>query len=373
MTFPDIKWRSALLPACVALVAIAGLAWSDPVRIPAQQRYLNERNLRLLRTFGAQIKSKVDNFDLSLDHALDTVGDVTPDEFKDYVKLWAPELEIRQFSRGKVSEDKPTKLEHDLFQHASDPPRITIQRDEGTNFLYIGYKRDTTKVVAKADLGQVIGPFISSMSEFDAVLLTDRLGRVIAQKSSAGIEVAHVDRLKPATPAPAQSKDNPTEPATLFESLRVSSNVEDVILGDVPYKFYIQPIQLSLASFGSSTVPAEQKKQRTLVTSPKSGRSVDWCAPTISGRATRCRYTSVLLFVAALVAVCLMIPQLKPHLMNPRERLREHRWSMDRGQHVPHGGADYVRHVGRLSPRFDIAPDGRPTERNGLAIHGQLQ
>jgi hypothetical protein len=38
------------------------------VRIPAQEAYLNERNLRLLATLSEPLKAKVDSFDAALDH-----------------------------------------------------------------------------------------------------------------------------------------------------------------------------------------------------------------------------------------------------------------------------------------------------------------
>src|SRR6185295_11086076 len=85
----------------VALVAMVALVWFNAVRIPAQEQYLNERNLRLLRTISAQIKSKVDNFDQAIDNALDsldTSSTTTPGSFGEYVRLFAPEVEILQFS-----------------------------------------------------------------------------------------------------------------------------------------------------------------------------------------------------------------------------------------------------------------------------------
>ena len=46
------------LPLTVAAAGIAALAFYDLIWIPAQQRYFNERNLRLLRTISAQIFHK---------------------------------------------------------------------------------------------------------------------------------------------------------------------------------------------------------------------------------------------------------------------------------------------------------------------------
>ena len=55
----------------VAAVSVAALVWFDKVFIPTQQQYLNERNLRTLRTISGQLKAKVDSFDQSIDHAIE--------------------------------------------------------------------------------------------------------------------------------------------------------------------------------------------------------------------------------------------------------------------------------------------------------------
>ena len=62
-------------PLAVAAISVAALVWFDRIWIPTQQQYLNERNLRALRTISAQIKAKVDNFDQAIDHAIDSVSD----------------------------------------------------------------------------------------------------------------------------------------------------------------------------------------------------------------------------------------------------------------------------------------------------------
>jgi hypothetical protein len=321
VTFPDIRWRSVLLPGGVALAALACLAFYNFVRIPAQQQYLNERNLRLLRTSGAQIKSKIDNFDLAIDHAIDSFpNEAAADRLGDYVKLFAPELEIQQFSRARPIKPDAPEVEKSAVKSAGDPPRITIQRDEGTNYIYLGYKRRSTIVLAKADIEEVVAPYLSVANEFDAVLLADRNGRVLAQRSSAGLELARVDRLRPATPSPTQSKDK-TDPGDIFESLRVSSNSQDIVIGDGSYKLYIQPIQLSLASLPSSPI-AGSKPGAESADKPEEWALCGLVRADHFRESYAISYTSVLLFAAALVAICLVIPLLKPHILNPRERLR---------------------------------------------------
>ena len=52
---------------------------------------------------------------------------------------------------------------------------------------------------AKTDIDRVVGDYLASRSEFDAIALVDRDGHVIAQRSSSGVELARVD---PATHTP---------------------------------------------------------------------------------------------------------------------------------------------------------------------------
>src|SRR5947208_14149753 len=70
MTIRGIQLRAVLIPVGVAVFSIAALAWYGFVYIPSQQRYLNERNIRLLRILAEQVGSKINNFDQALDNAL---------------------------------------------------------------------------------------------------------------------------------------------------------------------------------------------------------------------------------------------------------------------------------------------------------------
>src|ERR1700682_871035 len=210
MTGRGTYWRGVLLPLTVAAAGILGLALYDLISIPAQQQYFNERNLRLLRTMSAQIKAKVDNFDQSIDHAIESqkVADlaharpVEYREFQEYVKAFAPDLEVLEKEDHSAGADLVRLL-------PGDPPRVTIQRDEGTNYLYLGYKHylspsKSAVVVARSNIDQVVSAFLSVGTEFDALLLTERTGRVIVGQSRSGLELARVDSLAD-TARPRQS------------------------------------------------------------------------------------------------------------------------------------------------------------------------
>src|SRR5437016_10170488 len=101
MTIRGIQLRAILIPVGVAAFSILSLSWYAFVYIPSQQRYLNERNIRLLRILDAQIASKVNNFDGAIDHAAKSfraqnkpIDSSTRKEFAQYVSQFIPELSV---------------------------------------------------------------------------------------------------------------------------------------------------------------------------------------------------------------------------------------------------------------------------------------
>src|SRR5262249_16988320 len=247
-----------MLPAGVALSAVLALVWFNFVQIPKIGRYLNERNFRELRTIGAQIKSKVDNLDQAIDNAIDSFDDSNDkDLFPNYVRLFAPEIDVLQFLRnGDTAPQLDSFVESQVLKSVNDPPRIMIERDEGRNFLYLGYRRNGHKVLAKVDIEKVIADSFPAESDFDALLLVGPKGRVISKGPAPAIDLARIDRLQtwslaPApgtTNGPSDSKAEGLKPEDQFESLRTSSTVKGVTLGDTAYQMYMQPVQLSLPS-----------------------------------------------------------------------------------------------------------------------------
>src|SRR5882724_1699650 len=104
MTIRGIQLRAVLIPVGVAVFSIAALTWYGFAYIPSQQRYLNERNIRLLRIIAAQIQSKANNFDQAMDNAVESfringrpinpANEQDRGYFRQYVKGFAPELDV---------------------------------------------------------------------------------------------------------------------------------------------------------------------------------------------------------------------------------------------------------------------------------------
>jgi hypothetical protein len=286
--------RAVLIPVGVAVISIGALAWYGMYWIPAKQRYLDERNVRLLRTIGVQIKVKVNNFDQAIDNAIESFEpDPTRPNSKDfqaYVRLFTPDLEIID-----PADDHP-KLDF------ADPPVVKVVLDEGKHYLYLGYShgvernggaREKKPVIARADIEAAVGTYLSSHPEFDAIALLDHNGRAIVQQSTTGVEIANLDT----TGAPATKRQRRDS----------AGGIENVRIGGADYRFYVQPVQLSLLR-DTSDAPEEWKLCGLVRADHFRSASAE-----ISS-------TYWLLLLAALTALLLAIPILKLHVMHPRER-----------------------------------------------------
>jgi len=297
----DIRLGAFLVPLAVAILPVSVLLWYGLVHIPANQSYLNERNFRLLMTVSGNIRTKVNSFDSAIDHAVESfpVDDGT-EKLRQGVHLFAQELDVLQVVLGHAPVSDTGDIEQTMLSEASDPPRIRLDRDEDRTYLYLGAKLDasetsTVRVVARADIGAVVDPFLAHRTEFDALLLASQTGEVIAQQSPIGLGLARVDTL-------LSSHDQ-------FSSMRNYSNLVPVRIGEVDYKLYVQPLPLSLLST-DKRVP----DQWVLCGLVRADR--------FRVESSALSFATLLWFSAALGAVFLAIPLVKLHALKPRERLR---------------------------------------------------
>ena len=294
-------------PLAVAAALVAALVWFDKVWIPAQQQYLNERNLRVLHIISGQIKAKVDNFDLAIDHAIDSfpIQNGNSHLLQRYVKLFSPELEIVTFDpKSDAWKSVPP----------ADPPNVQIERDEGRNYLYLGYLHEAehrkgqspVKLIARGDIDQVAAPLLTR-SDFDALLLVDDDGATIAQQSSSGLELTNVQKLRNR----AQDAASTAAP-TVFTRMRGTTNMAIVTIGAADYMLYTQPVQLSLMHQDTNGVRAAEEWTLCGLVRLNRFRAASSTIPT----------TYWLWCGAALALISFAIPLLKLRILSPRERLR---------------------------------------------------
>src|SRR5262249_30575795 len=152
--------------------------------------------------------------------------------------------------------------------------------------------------------------------EFDALLLVDREGRTIVQRSPTGLELARVDRLSDAT-AKLDSGDNGngSNASSTFKSLWMSSDSATVEIGDAAYRMYVQPIPLSLTRADS------KRAAPGTATSVIPDESEEWALcglvrlEKFKAASSAISYTYLLWFSAAVAAVFLAIPLLKLHVL----------------------------------------------------------
>ena len=184
MTVRGVQLRVVLIPLTVAAVLVAAIMWYRLFWIPGQQQYLNERNARILRTIAVQISSKVDNFDQGLDNAIAFWWSTGRQHAKD---AKANDGDFSNFVHLFLTEVEGVTIDGSVVEHPGDPPRVQVQRDEGTNYLYLGYRHDgdqhknEPKIEAKINIEQVVRPYLRARKEFEALVLVNRAGRTITQ------------------------------------------------------------------------------------------------------------------------------------------------------------------------------------------------
>ena len=312
----------------MAAFLIGALSWYGLAWIPSQQRYFNERNVRLLRTIGTQILAKVNNFDFAIDHAIDSFSFEQKDaesetsDFRQYVKLFADQLDILAYHEDPKNTE--SLVHFNSLDAFADPPRITVEPDEGVNYVYIGYQRTADHhhrfVEARANMDRVVGELLESRREFDAVALVAHDGRVIAQRSRSGVELAHVELLiEPVaavasgakTPATPSSSEARTDSMRAVESIEATGRVRDVSVAGVGYKLWAQPVPLGLLD-GEST---GRRQAEWVLCGLVRGDSFRSASSAISA-------TYWLILFVALSVLCLSIPLLKLRFLSPRERLK---------------------------------------------------
>jgi hypothetical protein len=198
------RLRSFFLPAVIGLTLAVVAGWYYLAWLPSENKYLDERNFRVLTTLGEQISASINNFDKMMDNASDSGVTSQDDMLKDYLKQVAPQLKAVEIEDMKV-----------IGEDYGDPPNIAVRADEGTHFLYFAFQRTskeaTTKYAVRTDLDKVIRDFLppADRNPFDVLLVTQSDGTVIFQKSAPGLAIARVDALGDEPGVPKTGKHVP--------------------------------------------------------------------------------------------------------------------------------------------------------------------
>jgi len=83
------------------VILLIALGLYSFIWIPSQQRYLDDRNFRVLKTLSGQIKANIDNFDTMMDNAAES-GINTDQTLARYLKNAGLELSALEEDQDKA-------------------------------------------------------------------------------------------------------------------------------------------------------------------------------------------------------------------------------------------------------------------------------
>ena len=301
------QFRNLIIPAAVGLTLAIAAGWYYFGWLPSQQRYLDERNFRLLTTLSGQIGAAINTFDKMMDNAWEAGFD------GEHVHQIAQSLEL-----VKEEDIDPDEI-RDQYH---DPPRIMVRADEGTHYLYFAYKRgdrqQSKKYTLRTDLEKLIRGLMppSGRNPFDVMLVAQRDGTVVFQKSAPGISLTKIDEL---TDQSQVTKSGQTKQINL-KSLEQSSSLIQVTVANTPYRLYSEPLSLSLPPFTKKAKNADDAVENALEN--------DWVllglvrADEFRAEAMAFPYRYRLWVTFALLLTLCALPFPKVFLSAPGERLR---------------------------------------------------
>ncbi len=347
MARPTSRSHILFMLVAIGLLVVIPLLWYGFVWVPAQRRYFNNRNLRVLATLGDQISKKMESFDSIMDHAADwakdgedrKAKDKKEQAFENFFKRLIPDLRYQK-------EDDIEQSHPDLCGHPHDPPSLKVMADEGTYHVFFGYQVEKTTIFTRSKIDDLIQPFVPKDRDFDVILVAEADGRVIFQQPKSGIQFTRIDGLVKSEGKEAkQDSNNKTKTDGDdkkkdqgdgdFQQLRKFSGVSDVRLGKIDYRLYSQPIHLSFPSVQSlnhpETTDAKGGAKKCGTAHPgttEDGEPVEWvlCGLVRSDRFNAMSLdispTYIAWFSAALLLLVLAYPSLKLLFMSPTGRLR---------------------------------------------------
>jgi hypothetical protein len=294
--------RRLFIPLAIGLVVVIGVSLYGFGWVPSQERYFDSRNLRLLETMGAQIKDAIETFDSVFDHASDE--GLSGNELKPYFEAQVPNLK-------NVATDE--QQFQDMCKFASDPPRFKIERDEGTNYLYLTFKRVPhleNPIVTKTDLNALISHSLPAQSPFDAVLLAQSDGTVIFRSASSSLEFVGIDNLRETGSTDSQKTKIDVG------RLRTSSNLTTVELSGIDYRLYSHPVRLSFSAVSGLTKPEGNQTPEVWILAGLV-RSSQFRSDSLAISSIY-----IIVFTGGILLLIFAYPFLKVAFLKPRERLR---------------------------------------------------
>ena len=319
MKLASFEWRTAALPAVVLTVAASAFLWFNYVRRPAVEQYLHQANLRLLRTMGAQLESRIDGIEGNIDLALQAVrqtkaggGSFDQKRFASFVRMYAADLVINCLAPATDTSEQSScsGAAETVLKEAGKPPVARWQRGSGRARLYLGYRSDDSSVVANIDLQTLFADNLPAEPEFSAILLADSAGRVIVQHSAEGLSLPSISRL-PIDDGSAEPSEGKGQDAERGFARLQDARPNTGMVGGRSYHFYVQPLSLSVKLLESQGVNG--REEWTLCGLVADDR--------IRAASSAVSYDTLIWFAAIFIAVGASVPLLKLGMLRSHERL----------------------------------------------------
>jgi hypothetical protein len=317
---PKLSWlRGLIVPFSILFILCVAFAGYYMYWVPSRQRLLDDRSFRYLKTLSDQIRLTANTYDKMLDNALASgvivhSKEATRTNLDTFLKNVAPQLVLADVAGSNQV------LGNDGY---ADPPKIAVLADEGTHFLYFGFRYQpedeaedkrilwgkTFDFAVRTDLDQLINGLLGApdLNPFDVVLISQGDGRVIYQNSLSGIEVSEIKKLEDA------SGDVKGKERKQFDNawLSPASRLEEVWIAGARYRLYSQPLQVGFLPAKQSAGIAESWVLCGLVRADRF-RSESQLIP----------YSYILSMLAAILLAAASYPFLRLYLSSPGERLR---------------------------------------------------
>ena len=151
---------------------------------------------------------------------------------------------------------------------------------------------------------------MDSNNALDAMVLADRNGATIAQRSSSGLALTSIEKLRDHEQS-APSGTHADTPS-IIDRTRGTTNLAVVTIGAADYMLYVQPVQLSMMHEGKDHAQTPEEWTLCGLVRLDRFRASSSTIPT----------TYWLFSGAVLALICLAIPLLKLRVLSARERLR---------------------------------------------------
>lgn len=274
-----------------------------------QKDYFTNRNFRLLAVLGRGVEKKVDAIGNAYSTAAEKVA-------RSYYKPGTCEAQDTKTIESQKKESLSSVLDDRQLQtvtitkesQSAAPEGLTleIKREGGTRKLAFDYlgrpdsSCDPVRIHAESNLDEFLSDFFKRFvngKDFNSVFIADADGKLLYQWAPDEVGLTDFNALSSRHEAKID-----------FARFKQNGNVADVVVAETDYKFFAQPIDLSLAK-----------------TSSQDRQPIKWVAGGLvrtshfNSQSRAISYTILIVFTFLLVLVVLGFPFLKLLFMRPRD------------------------------------------------------